>query len=247
MDKIQNIYDDETFFNEYQKMRDRKLNANELLEIPTITAMLPDLKGKTILDLGCGSGGMSRFFIENGAKKVVAIDVSENMINAAKNYNTENIEYKVLPMENLSEIDEKFDLIFSSLAFHYIEDFNKLISDISKLLNQDGMLLYSQEHPVTTALIVPNDGKKYVEIDDKRYYLLSDYNNVSSRILDWNMCDVKKYHRNFETIINSLIKNNLNIIEIKEPSASEQAIKLVPKYVYQKDRPLFLYVKAKKN
>ena len=47
----QNIYDDEIFFEGYKKIRDNKINANNLFEIPTLFSMLPDLKNKRILDL----------------------------------------------------------------------------------------------------------------------------------------------------------------------------------------------------
>ena len=46
----QNIYDDEIFFEGYKKIRDNKINANNLFEIPTLFSMLPDLKNKRILD-----------------------------------------------------------------------------------------------------------------------------------------------------------------------------------------------------
>ena len=46
----QNIYDDEIFFEGYKKIRDNKINANNLFEIPTLFSMLPDLKTKRILD-----------------------------------------------------------------------------------------------------------------------------------------------------------------------------------------------------
>lgn len=52
----QNIYDDEIFFEGYKKIRDNKINANNLFEIPALFSMLPDLKNKRILDLGCGFG-----------------------------------------------------------------------------------------------------------------------------------------------------------------------------------------------
>ncbi|WP_242829970.1 hypothetical protein [Butyrivibrio sp. WCD2001] len=42
----QNIYDNETFFNEYSKLREREVNANNLFEIPTLYALMPDLEGK---------------------------------------------------------------------------------------------------------------------------------------------------------------------------------------------------------
>ena len=52
----QNIFDNETFFENYQKLREREVNANNLFEIPERLKMLPDVKGLKILDLGCGSG-----------------------------------------------------------------------------------------------------------------------------------------------------------------------------------------------
>jgi len=209
--------------------------------------MLPNLKDKTILDLGCGAGYMSRYFIENGASKVVACDISQNMIDLAKKEDCKNIYYKVLPMEDISSINEKFDIVFSSLAFHYVKDFDKLISDISNLLKPNGILVFSQENPIATAIVYPSTKEKHIEIDGKRYYLLSNYKNAGKRVVDWFDSEVIKYHRNFEIIINTLINNNLEIKEIKEPSADENAIKLKPKLKYQYDRPYFLFVKALKK
>ena len=48
----QNIYDNEIFFEGYKKIRDNKINANNLFEIPALFSMLPDLKNKRVLDLG---------------------------------------------------------------------------------------------------------------------------------------------------------------------------------------------------
>ena len=149
---MKNVYDNSVFFEEYQTMRANKINANNLIEVPIMKEMLPDLKDKTILDLGCGAGDMDKYFIECGAKQVLATDISVNMINIANTVNGhKNIEYKVLKMEDLDTINQKFDIVYSSLAFHYIEDFNKLLTDINKLLNTNGMLIFSQESPINTA------------------------------------------------------------------------------------------------
>lgn len=248
MEKPQNVYDNSTFYDEYKNMRETNLNANELIEIPIMKSLIPELKGKRVLDLGCGNGSMSKYFIENGASYVLALDISNNMIEEAKEKNNDkNIKYEVLGMEEISNIKEKFDLVFSSLAFHYIEDFNKLINDINSILNEDGILLFSQEHPNVLASILDSDMKKYIEKNNKRYYYLSDYNNNGKRIMLWNNTNVVKYHRNFEVTFNTIIKNNFNILEIRESTASEEAIKLIDKYKYQKDRSYFLFIKAKKN
>lgn len=247
MKKPQNIYDDKHFFDEYIDMRENKLNANDLIEIPTIKNMLPDLQGKSVLDLGCVAGGMSKYFVEKGACKVLALDISKNMIAHAKEINNDNkIQYKVMEMENISKIKEKFDVVFSSLAFHYVEDFEKLMKDISNLLKPNGVLLFSQEHPFETAIILQRDMKRYVEINNKRYFLLSDYNNMGERLLNWNVDGVIKYHRNFSCVVNSVIKAGLNIVEIQESQPLSQAIEKVEKYKYQKDKSYYLFIKARK-
>ena len=69
----QNIFDNETFFTEYRKLREREVNANNLFEIPTLTKLLPDLEGKRILDLGCGSGERCMDYLKRGAAKVTGI------------------------------------------------------------------------------------------------------------------------------------------------------------------------------
>jgi ubiquinone/menaquinone biosynthesis C-methylase UbiE len=216
--------------------------------MPIIKSMLPNLKNKKILDLGCGNGTMSKYFIDNGAYSVLAIDISTNMINEAKEKNSnEKITYKVCSMEDISKIKDKFDLVYSSLAFHYIEDFDKLIKEIYNLLNNNGILLFSQEHPLATATILENDIDNKVEINKKRYYLLSDYNIVGKRNMIWNNTNVIKYHRNFSTTINTLINNNFSLLEIKESIASDEAIQLVPKYKYQNDKPYFMFIKVQKQ
>ena len=247
MDKPQNIYDNETFYKEYRDMREKGLNANELVEIPNIKEMLPDLKGKRILDLGCGNGGMSKYFVNKGAESVLAIDLSVNMINEAKEKNSdEKITYVVLGMEDIEKIEGKFDMVFSSLAFHYVKDYDKLVSDIYNLLDENGILLYSQEHPIATAPKFHKEMKSSLFIDEKRYYVVSDYNDNGERKLFWNVDGVIKYHRNFSYIINTLIKNNYKLLEVKESTASKEAIKLNKKYENQMDRPYFMYIKAGK-
>ncbi|ACA54807.1 class I SAM-dependent methyltransferase [Clostridium botulinum] len=65
------------------KLRNEK-SYNDLLEQQAINKLLPDVKGKMILDIGCGCGHNSFLFAQNGAKKVVGIDLSQNMLEVAK-------------------------------------------------------------------------------------------------------------------------------------------------------------------
>ena len=77
-----NIYDNKTFFDNYIEMRNDKENisANEVVEMPAIYAALPNLKGKRVLDLGCGCGNNCMKAVEMGASYVLGTDISKNMI-----------------------------------------------------------------------------------------------------------------------------------------------------------------------
>ena len=63
---------------------------------------------------------------------------------------------------------------------------------------------------------------------------------------EWNGVMVKKYHRNFSSLINGLVNSGFKIDEILEPIPDEEAIKIIPKYINQYDRPYFLFIRAKK-
>lgn len=245
---MKNVYDVNEFFEKYQSMRKQEVNANVLIENPIIKSMMPSLKNKKILDLGCGDGNMSTYFMENGAKKVVGIDISKNMIEVAnKNNKYPNAEYYTLKMENISKLKEKFDIVYSSLAFHYVKDYNKLLKDINRLLKVNGVLIYSQESPVNTAIIIDKskiDNK--IVLNDKTYYLLSDYGNETERNVFWNDVVVTKYHRTYCTIVNSLQHNKFKIIDIKDSYETEEAKKICDKYKNQNNKPYFTFVKARK-
>ena len=163
----QNIYDHDDFFALYKALRDNENSANNLEEKPELYSMLPDVKGKRVLDLGCGYGGDCRYYVDMGAKCVKGIDISNKMLEVAKKENSgiENLSFELADMEHLDELNKTFDIVVSSLAIHYVKDFDKLCSDIFKLLNKDGCFLFSQEHPIFTA---PKRGVTWqTDIDNK--------------------------------------------------------------------------------
>ena len=114
----QNIYDDEAFFESFRTSRSSPVNFNDCVETPILLAMLPDLRDKAILDIGCGMGQHARQYADMGAKSVLGIDISEKMLAYAQAHNGgENITYRRMAMEDLDAIDGRFDLVTSSLAF----------------------------------------------------------------------------------------------------------------------------------
>ena len=112
------VYDTSNFFELYQKLRANPVSLNEIVEKPTMLSLLPDLLGKTLLDLGCGTGGHLQLYLERGATKVVGTDLSAKMLQQATQELQKRAEFAgrfslyQLPMEYLAELPEgNFDVI----------------------------------------------------------------------------------------------------------------------------------------
>ncbi|WP_161980271.1 class I SAM-dependent methyltransferase [Streptococcus sp. S784/96/1] len=242
----QNIYDNDTFFEGYQAIRKNERNANNLFEIPALFSLLPDLKGKTILDLGCGFGVHCRKFAEAGANHVLGIDISEKMLAVAETENSHtNITYLNLPMEDIDQLEGNFDLVISSLAFHYVKDFSDLITKIYDRLNDNGSLVFSQEHPINTCHA---GGDRWTrDADGNRLHLnLAHYSVSGERESVWFVDNVKKYHRTFSEIINILISAGFTIEKMIEPLPENKILEEYPEYRDLLHKPDFLVVKAQK-
>lgn len=243
----QNIFDNDVFFNGYKALRDNENNYNDLLEQPAMAKLLPDLNGKSVLDLGCGYGHNCIDFVNRGADKVIGIDISEKMLAVAKEESAHSkIEYRNMSMTDISELGETFDFIYSSLAFHYVKDFNSFAKDIYSVLNVGGQLLFSQEHPIITATVDGNGHFNKDENGNRISYTFSNYGEQGERKIHWYVDGVVKYHRTFSGIINALAKAEFVIEDVTEPTPEEWAIEKLPTIVKEYIKPNFLIVKARK-
>lgn len=242
----QNIYDNEIFFEGYKKIRDNGNNANNLFEIPALFSLLPPLDGKTVLDMGCGYGGHCKKFIGAGAEKVVGIDISEKMLEVARKENSDpRISYIRMAMENIERLNEKFDVVVSSLSLHYVEDFSGVIAKVYELLSDRGIFVFSQENPLCTSY---SGGDRWTKDGSgKKLYLnLSNYGVEGERKTRWFVDDVVKYHRTFSTIVNTLTDAGFSIEKMLEPLPSEKLLAEYPEYADLFHKPDFLLIKAKK-
>src|SRR5437764_3802953 len=80
----QNIYDNDKFFAGYGQLPRSVDGLDGAPEWPALRAMLADLHGRRVLDLGCGFGWFCRWAREQGAAQVLGIDVSEKMLARAR-------------------------------------------------------------------------------------------------------------------------------------------------------------------
>ncbi|MGH6880247.1 MAG: class I SAM-dependent methyltransferase, partial [Hypericibacter sp.] len=152
----QNIYDDETFFAGYSQLP-RSIDGLEgAPEWPSLRALLPSLAGRRVLDLGCGFGWFCRWARAQGAAQVLGVDLSQRMLTRARAETADPaISYVQADLEQFSPAPGAFDLAYSSLAFHYIENLERLLTPIHEALVPGGRLVFSVEHPIYTAPRAP--------------------------------------------------------------------------------------------
>lgn len=243
------IYDTPIFFERYQQLRQNPISMNEVVEKPTMFSLLPDLKGKKVLDLGCGTGGHLAHYLSLGAEKVVGLDLSELMLQQAETelsaqyQKGKDFSLYCLPMERLDEIQESdFDVVTSSFAFHYIEDFASLLAKISAKMTACGTLIFSQEHPIVTCY---KEGYRWEKNEAKQQmaYRLNYYRDEGERDRSWFQQPFKTYHRTMATILNQLIQSGFNILQVEEPMLAENP-EWHNEFKDLQHRPPLLFVKA---
>ena len=104
-----------------------------------------EIKNMTVLDAGCGTGIFSIIFANNGAAKVIGIDISEGSLNTAQNlkkkFALENAEFLKEDMLHLPFPDENFDIVWAWGTVHHTTDPFQAINELIRVLKKDGSLL----------------------------------------------------------------------------------------------------------
>ncbi|MBB5638448.1 SAM-dependent methyltransferase [Pedobacter cryoconitis] len=241
----QNKYDDPGFFANYSQMPRSTGGLNAAGEWQVFKALLPDLKDKNVLDLGCGFGWHCRYASEQQAKSVIGVDLSENMLKRARESSAEPaIEYLQLAIEDIDFAPGQFDVVISSLAFHYVENFNIVCKKVNHALQPGGSFVLSVEHPVFTALAAQD---WYCDQDGNRlHWPVDGYQNEGQRIARFLDHDVIKYHRTLASYINSIIDAGFRITSISEPQPSKEILEAYPEMKDETRRPIFLLMAAEK-
>jgi SAM-dependent methyltransferase len=242
----QNKYDDSIFFDKYSNMGRSKNGLEGAGEWHELKKMLPDFQDKRALDLGCGFGWHCRYAIENGAKSVIGIDISEKMLSEARNKTKSNhIQYMCMPIEDIDFPADSFDVVISSLALHYVQSFEDILSKINKCLSDGGYLIFSVEHPIFTAQ-GPQDWY-YDSQGNPLHWPVDQYFIEGVRKANFLGEEVTKYHKTLTTYLNSLIKGEFEIIGFVEPKPAEKLLYSVSGMLDELRRPMMLLISARKK
>jgi SAM-dependent methyltransferase len=239
----QNIYDNPEFLAGYSQIPRQLHGLAGAPEWPRVRAMLPDVAGRRVVDLGCGFGWASRWFREQGARAVLGLDLSESMIARAKADTADTeIAYEIADLETLQLPVAAFDLAYSSLAFHYIRDFGRLVGAIRRSLAPGGALVFTIEHPIYMAAADP---RWLADAEGRRTWPVNGYAREGERRTDWFVAGVRKYHRTLATTLNTLIGAGFAIRAVDEFAPSPEQIAQNPDLAEERERPMILVVSAR--
>ena len=136
----------------FRKRRSRKDSPNNAIETPIVYELLNGFKNKDILDLGCGDASFGKDLLERGAASYTGIEGSKQMVEEAKrNLSGVNGSVHHHTMESYTYVKEKFDIVTSRFAIHYVSDIDYLFHNIHLSLKEEGKFIFSVQHPLTTA------------------------------------------------------------------------------------------------
>jgi 2-polyprenyl-3-methyl-5-hydroxy-6-metoxy-1,4-benzoquinol methylase len=241
----QNIYDNPAFFAGYSEFPRSREGLSGTSEWPGLRALLPAIAGKRVLDLGCGFGQLSRWLAAEGAASVLGIDLSEKMLaRAVAETSSTAVRYERGDLDELTLQPGGYDLVVSSMAIHYVDDFARLAGTIHAALSPGGDFVFSVEHPIYAARAEP---EWVTAADGRKAFAIADYGIEGKRVTNWIAEGVVKFHRSIATMLNTLRDAGFAYVALDEWKPSEEQLTAHPEWrETELTRPMFLLVAVRK-
>jgi SAM-dependent methyltransferase len=210
---------------------------NAYYDRPAVLSLLPDVKGKRILDAGCGPGAYAEWLIDRGAE-VVCIDASPKMIEFARQRLGARADFHQAdlgkPLGFLA--GESFDIVISPLALDYVADWDETFREFLRVLRIGGVFVFSVEHPRSDYL-----NKKMANYFEREMISMV-WNGFGRPVL------MPAYRRSISEVVNTLIDAGFTLDRLLEPVPTEEFKRADPEH-YEELRvsPGFLCVRGVKD
>lgn len=239
---MKNEYDNEDFFDRYAMMPRSKEGLSAAGEWHQLKPLFPSLQEKSVLDLGCGYGWHCKFAEEQGASRILGIDLSRKMIEEAYNRNSgAKINYRVCGIEEYEYPENEWDCVVSNLALHYMEDLEIIFQKVFRTLKSKGIFLFNIEHPVFTS----GTGQDWLYSEDGKIqcWPIDNYFIPGKRHTKFLDCDVIKYHHTLTQILMGLLHSGFSLKAVEEAEPPKEMMS-IPGMKDEVRRPMMLLVKA---
>jgi ubiquinone/menaquinone biosynthesis C-methylase UbiE len=209
---------------------------NAYYERPAMLEMMPDLRGKRVLDAGCGPGVYAESLVNRGAM-VVAIDMSDRMLELARERLGSKADLRLVDLSQPLSMfsNESFDFINAPLCLDYIQDWRQLFAEFHRILSPGGGFQFSCGHPAF----------------DAEYYNTSSYFSVEQVEATWKGFGkevvMPSFRRSLQEIMMPLIETGFSLQKVIEPLPTAEFRQADPlRFSTLSRRPAFLCVQAKR-
>lgn len=241
---------------EYDLFNDAPDSYSRLIEWPCIQGLLPDLRGKSVLDIGCGTGIFTFLLEGQGPSRILGVDLSEGMLALARKKarargsRAEFIQGDAV--EALGRMNQRFDLAFSSTTSHYIADLPALFAGIAGCLAPEGACVlsaihpvYSAQYPVAHGETFPRDEEwtvRYLDRRDRAYIQpWIEYNDRCKDRLS------RSYHHTFGDYVHAITGAGLRLARVEEPAPPEIWRETMPgRYENYLETPTYMILKMER-
>jgi ubiquinone/menaquinone biosynthesis C-methylase UbiE len=227
-------------------VREGKDHYRDEMNTPAALRMIGNVRDKRVLDLSCGEGSNTRILARRGAK-IVGVDFSTKMIGLARQKEKEEklgISYFVSDAADLRMFGSGcFDVVTCFMALMDIERYEEAISEVARVLKEDGRFVFSITHPCFDWGLA-NGGEPFAEWKYKEgeraakkealYLKVKTYFGVGRSEVSWNMerlvrpFKTTSFHRTLTDYFQALNKNGLVVTRLVEPKPTSRSAAKYP-------------------
>jgi SAM-dependent methyltransferase len=176
---------------------------------------------------------------------VLGIDLSARMLERATADTDETrITYLRQDLDVIELPAAAFDVAYSSLALHYLEDLGRILATVQQSMVAGGVFVFSIEHPIYSA---PSNPQFVADASDRVTWPLDRYLVEGPRTTDWLAPGVVKHHRTIATYLSCLQEAGFVLEHFDEWAPTAAQIGEHPEWAVELERPQFLLIGARRR
>jgi ubiquinone/menaquinone biosynthesis C-methylase UbiE len=226
---------------------------------PRFVELLGDIRGKDVLDIGCGEGANTRTLARLGPRSVHAVDIAEAFLIAASDEETRRplgIRYARASAQALPFGEAHFDVATSFMCMMDLPDQPAAFAEAHRVLRPGGVFQFSIIHPCFSSQ------RKTLRDENRRAYGVQTgayFERTEGDVERWTfgsapdavkakhpLFEVPRFHRTLAEWINMLLDAGLTIERLAEPRPDQAAIARWPHLYDEYVIPLFLHIRCRK-
>lgn len=240
-----NIYKSKKFAEIWHKHSQKDILRKEMMN-KVMEQALPDLKGKFVLEAGCGNGFFIANILKKKPEKIIGIDISKYLTDIArKKIKAKNVQFYRMDLNKGLDFENNyFDLVISYNVLQEIKDISVPLKEMARVLKKNGLMIVCLTHPLYHLFISAVETKDRPARENLKKY---------PKIEPIHSTAIKGFEKHFLVwrkpityYVNQIAQSNLAIIEMKDVLISPKIGQISRKHKERVGLPIFLFFKLKK-